>query len=611
MTVPLHLLVEQLRNSGILAGDTIKEFIPPKAAPKSSDDLVNDLVRNKKLTKYQADEITKGKAASLVLGNYVLLERIGAGAMGQVFKAEHRRMRRIVAIKLLTESANSDPSAILRFEREVAAAAKIIHPNIVTVHDADCVNGIHFFVMDFIEGRDLSVMVYQDGPTSISNAVDYILQAAKGLQSAHNKGIVHRDIKPANLVLNTEGTIKILDLGLARIDLDDETPVRASLTSPSTIMGTIDYMSPEQALDTRTADGRTDIYALGCTLHYLLTGRTVFEGGTLMKRLLAHREEPVPSLQTLRPDVPDQLDSIFRTMMAKSLDDRYQSMHDLIIDLKAFQQDNQETAVLARPTSLSKPPMLRKTVPQTDAFNPTPAEMSVVNVPAANATDVHPSIVPTQVSRGAPRKKTQSRLQRLVGLALFGGTLMMLGLVVFSLKTKAGTLVVTVNESEVQVDVLDQDGKVEITRKGGQGKISIAVDPGKHRLQVTKDGFSVFGQDFEIQQGGQQPITAKLLPLEKTGPTGESSIAQEKIKPPQFPSEEFDELVTRISALPAEKQLEEVRNQLQERNPGFDGKTVAKDRKRGGHRTAVFLRQRHRYFTRPSLVGIGPLELWR
>ena len=564
MTVPLHLLVEQLRNSGILAGDTIKEFIPPQAAPKSSDDLVRDLVRNKKLTVYQANEISQGKAASLVLGNYVLLERIGAGAMGQVFKAEHRRMRRIVAIKLLAESANSDPNAILRFEREVAAAAKIIHPNLVTVHDADCVNGIHFFVMDFIAGRDLSVIVNQDGPISVRKAVDYILQAAKGLEAAHHNGIVHRDIKPANLVLDSEGTIKILDLGLARLSSEDDTPVRASLTSPSTIMGTVDYMSPEQALDTRTADGRTDIYALGCTLHYLLTGRTVFDGGTMMKRLLAHREEPVPSLQTLRPEVPYQLDSIFKTMVAKSLDDRYQSMHDLIIDIKAFQQDNQETAVLARPASLSKPHVLSKTVPPTEAFSPTPAEMSVVQAP----------VVPTQVLKGADCRRGQSRFQRRVGLALIGGMLLMLGLIVFSLKSKSGTLVVTVNESEVQVDVLDPEGKVEITRKGGLGKISIAVDPGKHRLQVTKDGFSVFGQDFEIQQGDQQPITAKLIPLEKADSKGEPSVVEAKTKPVQFPSQEFDDLVTRISVLPAEKQLEAVRNLLQERNPGFDGKLL-------------------------------------
>ena len=177
----------------------------PRAAPKDAEELARELVRKKKLTKFQAEEVYRGKGKSLVLGNYVLLEKIGAGGMGQVFKAEHRRMNRIVAIKLLPPRLTKDEAAIARFEREVTAAAKISHPNIVAAYDADQANGVHFLVMEFVEGSDLSALVKKNGPLPVEKAVNYILQAAKGLEAAHAEGIVHRDIKPANLLLGQEG----------------------------------------------------------------------------------------------------------------------------------------------------------------------------------------------------------------------------------------------------------------------------------------------------------------------------------------------------------------------------------------------------------------------
>ena len=221
----LEKFVKQLEDSGIVAGDTLKEFLPPKSEPKDAEELARHLVRQKKLTKFQAEEVSKGKGKSLVLGNYVLMEQIGAGGMGQDFKAEHRRMKRIVAVKVLPPAMTENKPAIARFEREVEAAAKINHPNIVTAYDADQANGVHFLVMELVEGSDLSALVKQNGPFSVSQAVNYILQAAKGLEAAHKKGIVHRDIKPANLLLDKEGVVKILDMGLARLSLDgDGTP---------------------------------------------------------------------------------------------------------------------------------------------------------------------------------------------------------------------------------------------------------------------------------------------------------------------------------------------------------------------------------------------------
>jgi serine/threonine protein kinase len=336
MAVPLEEFVRRLEESGIVSGDTIKDFIPPKASPKGAEELAFQLVKNKKLTKYQAAVVYSGNAKSLVLGNYILLEKIGAGGMGQVFKARHQRMDRIVAIKLLSPATSKDPDAIARFEREVRAAAKLIHPNIVAAHDADCADGFHFLVMEYVDGKDLAAVIKKSGTLPIEKAIDYILQAAVGLEAAHKKGIVHRDIKPSNLLLDSDGAIKILDMGLAILKMeeeDSEVP-QDDLTTVGKIMGTVDFMSPEQALNTHTADNRTDIYALGCTLYYILTGKAMYTGNSPMEKLMAHRLRPIPSLCAARPDVSPELETVFRKMVAKKVGDRYQSATDLVAALR-------------------------------------------------------------------------------------------------------------------------------------------------------------------------------------------------------------------------------------------------------------------------------------
>ena len=336
MALSLKQFVQQLEDSGILAGDTLKDFIPPKASPKDVSELARELIRQKKLTKYQAEEVYRGKAKSLVLGNYVLIEKIGAGGMGLVFKAEHRRMHRTVAIKLLPPHMTKDAAAIARFEREVTAAAKLRHSNIVAADDADCANGVHFLVMEMVEGNDLSALVKKNGPFSVEKAVNYVLQAAKGLEFAHHEGVVHRDIKPANLLLDKKGVVKILDMGLARLNGDGnvDTPKQAELTSTGMVMGTVDYMAPEQALNTKMADARADIYALGCSLYYLLTGKATYDGDSLMAKLLAHRDQTIPSLRAVRSEVPEQVEAVFKKMVAKTVQDRYQTMTEVIVELE-------------------------------------------------------------------------------------------------------------------------------------------------------------------------------------------------------------------------------------------------------------------------------------
>src|SRR5262249_42656091 len=203
--------------------------------------------------------------------------------------------------------------------------------------DSGETHGLLFMVMEFVNGRDLARMVKEKGPLSVAQAMDCIIQAARGLQEAHHHGIIHRDIKPANLLLDSSGTVKLLDLGLARVSQQDAVTTTGSeldLTVSGSIVGTVDYMSPEQAYDPRLADGRSDIYSLGCTLHYLLTGKAPFGGQTFMERLLGHRERPVPSLKAARRDVSAEIDATFRLLLAKAPEHRPQTMAAVIAELE-------------------------------------------------------------------------------------------------------------------------------------------------------------------------------------------------------------------------------------------------------------------------------------
>ena len=549
--IPLDQFVKQLEESGILAADsfdTLKDCNSSKPSPKNTEELASELVRQKKLTEFQAEEAGQGNARSLVLGNYLLLEKIGQGGMGQVFKARHQRMDRLVAIKVLPAAMTKDVASIARFEREVKAVARISHPNIVGAYDADCASGIHFLVMELVDGSDLSVLVRKNGSFSIEKAINYIIQAAKGLEAAHSEGIVHRDIKPANLLVDKKGTVKILDMGLARLNGCPEEPLQVDLTSTGTIMGTADYMAPEQAMNTRTADARADIYALGCSLYYLLTAKTMYSGTTIMEKLVAHREQPIPSLRAARPEVPEELEAIFNKMIAKNVADRYQTMTALIADLDKCSQIKGPTAVIPGPADPANP----------NLRNP------------LNGFSLEPprAISPTAVT--TPQSSNRKTL------GLFGAAMLlvaMLAAVVVSVKTRDGTLLVEVDQAGATVQVDDKD-TVHVTQAGGKGTVSISVDPGKHRLKIEKDGFAVFGKDFEMKAGGKTPIKAELVPLVE-------KPAMVAVKPAPLPgtktqlffqSPGFDQWINGVSALPAEKQVVSVSKKLVELNPGFDGK---------------------------------------
>lgn len=341
MPLSLEQFVQQLTDNSLMLVDEIAAF-QRAHSPADAEQFARALVKQKKLTAYQAQQAYGGKAKSLILGNYLILDKLGQGGMGLVLKAEHRRMKRTVALKVLSPQLTKTKDVVARFHREMQAVARLEHPNIVAAYDADEANGTHFFVMQYVDGQDLASLVKAKGPLGVDQAVGCILQAARGLEFAHRQGVIHRDIKPANLLLDNQGTVKILDMGLARIE--GEAGAQAEITHTGAVMGTVDYMAPEQARNTKAADARSDIYSLGISLWYLLIGRPAYEGTTLTERLLAHQTDPIPSLRAVRAEIPSAVEAVFQRMVAKRPADRYQSMAEVVAALEACLRDDAPAA---------------------------------------------------------------------------------------------------------------------------------------------------------------------------------------------------------------------------------------------------------------------------
>ena len=288
--------------------------------------LAQKLIQAGSLTPYQVNQLLQGKGQDLVLGSYIVLERLGEGGMGQVFTARHRGLGQVVALKLIHKDRLGNPQAVKRFHREIQVAGKLNHPNIVRAYDADQTGPTHFFTMECVEGTDLNKLVKEKGRLPVERACEYIRQAALGLQHAHERGLVHRDIKPHNLLLAKDGTIKILDMGLARMQTDDDT---STLTKEGSVVGTLDYVSPEQAMNSHTVDIRADLYSLGCTFYCLLTGQVPFPGGSAMEKLSNHAFHTPTPVEQLRPDIPPGVAAIVRKLMAKKPDERFQTPGEL------------------------------------------------------------------------------------------------------------------------------------------------------------------------------------------------------------------------------------------------------------------------------------------
>ena len=333
--------LEMLRRSGLVEAERLAQVVEQCKSNHvdklpSAQAIADVLVETNLLTRWQCEKLFDRKYKGFFLGKYKLLGHLGKGGMSAVYLAEHVLMQRRVAIKVLPKRRVGDSSYLARFRLEAKAAAALDHPNVVRAYDVDNEGDTHYIVMEYVAGKNLQELVKHGEPLQIVQAVDYIAQAADGLEHAHQSGVIHRDVKPANLLVDENGVVKILDMGLALFDETNE----ASLTNAHSenVLGTADYLSPEQAINSHTVDARTDIYSLGCTLYFLLTGRAPFADGSIAQRIAKHQSETPTPIVHHRSDCPAELSAICDRMMAKAPQDRHESAHEVSEVLNAWLQ---------------------------------------------------------------------------------------------------------------------------------------------------------------------------------------------------------------------------------------------------------------------------------
>jgi serine/threonine protein kinase len=329
-----------VRKSAVVEPKSLDDYLARIGSdlPDTPARMADALVAESLITRFQADQMLRGRWRNFILGGkYTILEPLGAGGMGTVYLCSHRIMRRPVAVKVLPAVQAEDPSAVERFQREAQAVAQLRHPNIVGAHDIDRDGKFHFLVMEYIDGVSLQELVKRRGPMDPERAAHYMHQAALGLQHAHEAGLVHRDIKPANLVVDRTGVVKILDLGLARFFHDKKESVTQKYDG-NAVLGTADYLAPEQAVDSHNVDIRCDIYSLGITFYFLLAGHSPFENGSVAEKLIWHQVRQPKPIREIRPDVSEGLAEVLRKMIAKEPAQRYQTPAELAEALAPYTQ---------------------------------------------------------------------------------------------------------------------------------------------------------------------------------------------------------------------------------------------------------------------------------
>jgi serine/threonine protein kinase/WD40 repeat protein len=462
--------VDHVLENQLLDAVQREEFVRLQATISDPRELARELLRREWLTAYQVNQLLQGKTENLAVGPFLLLERIGEGGMGQVFKAKQKMLNRVVALKVIRKECLSNPRVILRFQREIRTSGAVSHPHIVRAFDADQVNGTYYIAMEYIEGVDLARLVRDNGPLRVDQACEYIRQAALGLQHASERGLVHRDIKPANLLVARAiasdrrrssgthrrplhlddpkknappspdpvkdypwGVVKILDLGLARCTDANGNRASTHLTAIGAIMGTPEYIAPEQARDSHASDVRSDLYSLGCTFYFLLTGHPPFPEGNLTEKLLQHQtDEPKPvhlarrdrllarqganepaSVDKALLHVPVRVQDVIRKLMAKQPENRFQTPIELANELQTILQKWADGSLFAEEGA------------ENSANMPIPNDLQFSPVAAAdNATVVlSSSIPPTQYGSSSRRN-----VRKIGVLLAAGGALAFLGI---------------------------------------------------------------------------------------------------------------------------------------------------------------------------------------
>lgn len=317
-------LVDLIRRGNLTDESRLEAFLRQLSTPPDKPaELANLLIREQLLTRFQADSLLQGKYKGFHVGEYRVLQPLGAGGMAAVYLCQHPDGRK-VAVKVLNKERAEDSEIRKRFEREGRTVSALDHPNIVRAFEMGLDAKRHFLVMEYVEGCNLLQYVEQKGPPPIANACDWIRQAAVALQHIHEMNLVHRDIKPSNLLIDKKGIVKVFDMGLAKVFGDEQTILTKR------VVGTADFIAPEQTYDSHRVDIRADIYGLGLTFYFLLTGQIPFGTGTVVQKILAQRTKEPESLTSLRPEVPAFLGAVVERMIAKDPDFRYQTPAEVI-----------------------------------------------------------------------------------------------------------------------------------------------------------------------------------------------------------------------------------------------------------------------------------------
>ncbi len=518
------------------------------------------------------------------IGQYQILAKLGQGGMGAVYKALHTQLEKVVALKALPAERMQDAAAVERFRREMKAVGKLSHPNIVTATDAGEADGMHYLVMELVEGLDLAKLVRRHGSLPLADACELVRQAAQGLQHAHEQGLVHRDIKPSNLMLTPAGEIKILDFGLAR--LHEPGAEESDLTSTGQLMGTAEFMAPEQGGDSHDVDIRADIYSLGATLYMLLSGQPPFAGEkhrTVMQKLTALATQPVPPLVNFRPDAPAELIEVLNRMLAKSPKNRYAAPAEVADALRPLAEgcalpsliasamsDGPATTVAESGPSSSTQDYLSSAYTGTDPRLYADREEGVeVGIRSAErGMEPEDRVAAPRRLRASRRfsRRTALAAVLLVGAAVLGG-------VFLTLRTPYGVVEIELGEglSAEEIKAI----KIEITGRGAvqvadaKNGWTIKLDEGRYdlKLQGGQDRFEVSQHQVRVRRDDRIRVTVTLKPLAKANGKRQPAGLH-----PWKPTPEQQHFFDAVAKLKPEQQIEAVRARLKLVNPDFEGK---------------------------------------
>lgn len=538
---------EQLQNSRLLTAEQLADLHDEVLSKKhdAANRLADELLNRGLITLWQAKQMLSGRHAFFV-GKYKLLERLGAGGMGTVFKAYHPMTDRVVALKLVNKALLANPPAVARFRTEVRLICSLNHPNIITAYDADSVGDTHFLVMEFGPGRDLRSWLNEYATLPVNWACDCIRQAALALEHAHQRGLVHRDIKPENLLvegadLTTPPTVKLLDMGLARL-MHEEPAEDAELAGSGKLMGTPDYISPEQATEAGNADIRSDIYSLGATFYKLLTGEVPFDGGDLRQRLMARLVCDAPRAAGRRPEVPQEVDDVVARMLAREPADRYQTPAEVAEALFPFtfegekvtanigkandteavdsalgsffdrMSEREEAAAAPRPTAAPGAKPVAPVLPVETA----PSAVVALQTPRATVAQQKPAQQPA--NRQAPargRAATNERRNLIMGITV-GAVLALPVVGAMYWAVRPATLVLDWPVKERRGSQLLIDGTPEQVPKANP--VEVSMTPGKHRVVLRRRGYDPIEWELDLGRGAREEKRVEWQKTDLTRP---------------------------------------------------------------------------------------------